>query len=593
MGHIFISYSRKDKVYAQKLAESLRKYGFDIWIDGRIDYGDRWWQEIVKAIRACDVFVVIMTPDAEVSEWVEQEVLLAKREQKPLLPLLLKGKEFPLLITTQFADVTDGELPPEDFYTSLAEIIMPEGNTGKYVAPALNIAIGTYPSSRRASRWKTVLGGVMVIIVILLGVFGSIPLDIFGQNNGKDQNNDPTNTPPAIAQNIATPTSTPSSTVTFESSTNTPTSTNTTSALPTNTSTSTHEVSLIPTASDSPTATYTPTYTSTPTLTATNTYTLTSTPTQTTTIVSEGKLILAIDDAQENPIEGFYLLDLDDGKIEKILDIVLSGEPTCSSQSGAIFYYHRGIYRFPLTGSSSPIKLTDGFLWRPALSPDGQWLAYYDVTSSGDAVFNIIRTDGTEEYQLGGTGTASSGIDASWSSKSDLIAFVSNFEGQDDIYVANINSWSPINITNTGGRDNSPVWSPNSDRIAFISFDSGWGLYVVNSDGTNLSYLGSADNGGLRGVDTGWSSDAQQIYFHRDGNLYAMAIDGSVITNMGREMSGILSPRGDKIAYNNYGGDNELYIKDLKTGDVSEISYWTQIEQPHSGYFLSILCWIP
>ena len=39
MGHIFISYSHKDKKYVENLEKKLLDEGFDVWIDHRIDYG--------------------------------------------------------------------------------------------------------------------------------------------------------------------------------------------------------------------------------------------------------------------------------------------------------------------------------------------------------------------------------------------------------------------------------------------------------------------------------------------------------------------------------------------------------------------------
>jgi formylglycine-generating enzyme required for sulfatase activity len=117
--HVFISYDRDDQPYARGLASSLRERGFEIWMDDRIDFGDRWWREIVKAVRASAAFVVVMTPDSEESEWVEREILLAQDERKPIFPVLLRGKVNPLLISRQYADVTDGRMPPDGFYRRL------------------------------------------------------------------------------------------------------------------------------------------------------------------------------------------------------------------------------------------------------------------------------------------------------------------------------------------------------------------------------------------------------------------------------------------------------------------------------------------
>ncbi len=129
--HVFISYSRKDRTYARNLANDLRKRGFEVWIDDRIDYGDRWWRTIDQAICTGAAFIVVMTPDAQESEWVEREILLAQREQKPIFPLLLRGKEFSLLITTQYADVTNGQMPPDSFYERLRRALQTSGVSGE------------------------------------------------------------------------------------------------------------------------------------------------------------------------------------------------------------------------------------------------------------------------------------------------------------------------------------------------------------------------------------------------------------------------------------------------------------------------------
>jgi serine/threonine protein kinase len=118
--HVFISYARSDGAYAHRLADRMREAGLDVWIDARIEGGDRWWRTIVEAIDACAAFVVIMTPDSADSRWVEREILLADQRNKPAFPLLLSGDAFPLYINTQYMDVTGARLPPDTFYDRLA-----------------------------------------------------------------------------------------------------------------------------------------------------------------------------------------------------------------------------------------------------------------------------------------------------------------------------------------------------------------------------------------------------------------------------------------------------------------------------------------
>jgi hypothetical protein len=122
MKNIFISYSRTDTPYAMSLADDMERRGFNVWIDREgIHHGSDWFRKIEQAIAHADAVVVIMTPESEQSEWCEREIMLAQRDQKLIFPVLLRGREFGILINIQRADVRNGQLPPESFYQHVAE----------------------------------------------------------------------------------------------------------------------------------------------------------------------------------------------------------------------------------------------------------------------------------------------------------------------------------------------------------------------------------------------------------------------------------------------------------------------------------------
>jgi hypothetical protein len=58
---------------------------------------------------------------------VHREILIAKREKKPIFPLLLKGQEFGILIDIQYADVRSGQMPPAGFYIRLRRDLAARG----------------------------------------------------------------------------------------------------------------------------------------------------------------------------------------------------------------------------------------------------------------------------------------------------------------------------------------------------------------------------------------------------------------------------------------------------------------------------------
>lgn len=122
MSHIFVSYSSHNKTYARTLADYLMERGFDVWFDtDDLSAGDRWWNEIVQAVQDCAAFIVIMTPQAQASRWVEREVGLADDLNKPLFPLLLDGSNWPLFVRTQYEDVTPDRMPSPAFINRLAQ----------------------------------------------------------------------------------------------------------------------------------------------------------------------------------------------------------------------------------------------------------------------------------------------------------------------------------------------------------------------------------------------------------------------------------------------------------------------------------------
>ena len=119
MGRLFISYSRKDKKYASKLAKKLQKENFEVWIDDRINYGGQWPLAIETAIDHCEFFILIASENSYQSEWVQNEVARAKRINKKIFPLLLSGNPWLSFETIQFFDVRDEKLPNKKFYFDL------------------------------------------------------------------------------------------------------------------------------------------------------------------------------------------------------------------------------------------------------------------------------------------------------------------------------------------------------------------------------------------------------------------------------------------------------------------------------------------
>ena len=86
---VFISYSRRNKEFAQKLNASLDNSGVDAWVDWEgIPLSSDWMDEITRAIEGADAFLFIITPDSLASKVCEEELLLGLKYNKKLIPIL-------------------------------------------------------------------------------------------------------------------------------------------------------------------------------------------------------------------------------------------------------------------------------------------------------------------------------------------------------------------------------------------------------------------------------------------------------------------------------------------------------------------------
>ena len=150
------------------------------------------------------------------------------------------------------------------------------------------------------------------------------------------------------------------------------------------------------------------------------------------------------------------------------------------------------------------------------------------------------------------------------------IAFSSDRDGDDEIYVMDIDGKNPRNLTNHPGADYSPVWSPDGRRIAFLSLRKKEdGLYVMDADGNNQHYLAHMHQHGY----AAWSPDGKQIAFqssHNEKNMdiYVMNADGSsrhrLTRHPARDRYPSWSPDGKKILFYSErdGRSGEVYVMD-------------------------------
>ena len=105
----FISYSRKDKEFALKFARELKSAGYLVWLDQLdIPTGARWDDAVERALRECEIFLIILTTASISSENVKDEIGYAIDHGKRIVPVLLEECEIPLRLRRfQYVDFSE------------------------------------------------------------------------------------------------------------------------------------------------------------------------------------------------------------------------------------------------------------------------------------------------------------------------------------------------------------------------------------------------------------------------------------------------------------------------------------------------------
>ena len=184
----------------------------------------------------------------------------------------------------------------------------------------------------------------------------------------------------------------------------------------------------------------------------------------------------------------------------------------------------------------------------------------------------------TDPFPLPGDGeleffnlTDDAGWDASpsWSPDGRKIAFVSNRDGNLDIYVMGADGSNPTRLT-AEDYNTSPSWSPDGTQIAFSSAraESGTAIFVMGSDGnarTRLTDWGNNDS-------PSWSPDGTRIAFastptpRANLEIYTMGADGCArmrLTDTAWNESPSWSPDGTQIAFASNRGTGEVAKFDI------------------------------
>jgi len=94
MPDVFISYSRRDLEFVQRLHASLDASGKDVWVDWQdILPTAEWLEEVFEGVESSDNFLFVISPDSLTSEVCARELGHALEQRKRLVPVLRRDAD--------------------------------------------------------------------------------------------------------------------------------------------------------------------------------------------------------------------------------------------------------------------------------------------------------------------------------------------------------------------------------------------------------------------------------------------------------------------------------------------------------------------
>ena len=228
-----------------------------------------------------------------------------------------------------------------------------------------------------------------------------------------------------------------------------------------------------------------------------------------------------------------YLLDLDEDlnprgepRRRTFMEQLTLAMPQSFASDGRDIVFSAGsvtnysLWRVPVSGTASPERLPFGEVGiGPSVSRQGNRLAY----SVPNLNINIYRLNLPVADGVTGAAVkliASSRYDAAprYSPDGNRIAFVSLRSGASEIWTCAGDGSNPVQLTSLGAQTGYPRWAPDGRSIAFSS----------NAEGHSDVYVADAEGGAPRRLTSepsyelapSWSRNGEWIYFGSDRNGY-------------------------------------------------------------------------
>ncbi|GEM_PF-3120814 len=193
----------------------------------------------------------------------------------------------------------------------------------------------------------------------------------------------------------------------------------------------------------------------------------------------------------------------------------------------------------------------------------------FTVYENGQPTLAVARPDGSEQTIL-----PLPGHSPAWAPNGQRLAFLAETNNGTQLYLAEVNTGAPVQLTDTPGGKSELAWAPDSQRIAFLARDDqGQTLQVLDIPNSVLRILTAPDQGEVRHFS--WAPDGESLAFdlHKEGAFHLFRIQAN-----GDEFQELVdlparephwSPQGDRLLFVS---DRGIYTVNAQGRDLRRVT---------------------
>jgi hypothetical protein len=179
---VFVCYAHDERILVLEQIAWLRANGFEIWFDEAIEAGNRWSEDLARAVEGCSAVLYFLSPKSASSRYCLDEIHFALECGRPIVPAEIE----PVTLTPGLRLSLGGthrifmyRMDADDFREKLASGLRAamDGTSALalHAGPSSPVVHGTdqVPPAPAAFNWRPVLVGVLTAIAAFVLIYAT------------------------------------------------------------------------------------------------------------------------------------------------------------------------------------------------------------------------------------------------------------------------------------------------------------------------------------------------------------------------------------------------------------------------------------